>query len=419
VTSAVFSALLLIKRLHFLEGHARVIPILLLVLHPFMFAHYAYIWNRVMASCAIIFITLSALAITTDRFNAIKRTCLSGILLSLCVLSYQPAIGAFIVCALFLHANEVIEKRLKLIETVKFVFSIVIAIVIAAIFYELVIKIGRPVWGDQIRVHNMLAFPTTRHELIAHIKGELRLLETILFERTQFLPLLVKGLLFANMACLSINLAKRAKNIFQGLWHVILVVTAFLLFFFTVIFVYPIIPMPRIMPGLIFSWFFVFLFSMKFSGAKIRAFSMYSAIICVVIFAVQFNVMHERLLVKNEIDKEITWQIIRKVQETTGINKESQIIALVGTLSHRQMPYWHKFTDVYEHTLYPDVVQSVYEYDWSKYRLLEFYLPIIDPNEVQWKEANALAETSPVWPAEGSVIKGNGFTTVVLSRPRN
>jgi hypothetical protein len=418
VFSLVIGGLLMISRMSFLSGRTRVLPVLLLVLHPFLFAHSAYIANRLQTSCSIFFATLAAFALTGKRYRTIPRIGLSGILLSLSLMSFQPAVGIFLVCVLFLHADTLFERNLTLRETLRHLAIFASSIVLSMILYEACILFARHFWiKDEIRVHSMMALPATAADLQNHIVAIAKLLRRISFERTQFFPTPVKWLLLTNLAWLAVSIYRRAGNFRQGMWHIFFLVVCFLSFFFTMPFVYPIIPLPRIMPGLAFAWFFVFLFALKFGDRIARSFALFSVLACVIVFSVQFNIMHERLVVKNEIDKEITWQIVRQIQAVSGKNDEYQVVALVGTLSHRKMPYWPKFSGVFEGILHPDIVQSVYDYDWSKYRLLEFYFPCREPNETQWQEARTLAKDSPVWPAEGSVMKCNGFIAVVLSRP--
>jgi hypothetical protein len=418
VCSLTMGGFLLIKRMDFLYGRKRILPILLLVLHPFLFAHSAYIVNRLQTSCSIIFAALAAFTISGDRYPKIVRIGLSGILLSLSVMSFQPAIAIFFVSALFLHADAIFERGLALKETLKHLATIALAIVIALVIYEGCVLLANCLHViERVRVHNMMEFPVSTVDIQAHIEDLYKLLRKILFQRTQFFPIEVKWLLFANLAWLAVSVFRRGRTNLKKYWNVVFLIICFLSFFSTMIFVYPIIPMPRIMPGLAFAWFFVFVFAMKYEDRIGRSFAFISVLICVFVFAIQFNIMHERSTVKNEIDKQITWQLISKIQPIAGPRDEYKTVALVGVLSHRQLPYWTKYSNVYEGTLHPDIIQSVYDYDWSKYRLIEFYYPCRPPSDEQYRDAMKLVENSPLWPEEGSVVKGNGFIAVALSRP--
>ncbi len=418
VSSLVLSGFLLIRRMNFLCGQKRIWPILLLILHPFLLAHYAYIVNRLQTSCAILFATLAAFIILGKRYRKVVRIGLSGVLLSLSLMSFQPAIGIFLVCTLFLHADVLIERKLALKETIKQLTTMALAIGLSLAIYEGCIFLARHFHIIQgIRVHNMMSLPSSMNDIYDHSQELLKIFQKILVQRTQFFPIEVKWMLLANGAWLAGCVYRRGQCFSQGLWHVVFLIFCFLSFFFTMFFVYPVIPLPRIMPGLTFVWFFIFLLAMKYSDRMGRFFAQVSVIICVLIFAIQFNIMHERSTTKNEIDKQITWQIISRIQPIAGPRDDYKVVALVGVLSHRNLPYWTKYSGLYEGTLHPDIIQSVYDYDWSKYRLLEFYYPCSEPNEAQWQEAKKLVENRPLWPKEGSVVKGDGFIAVALSRP--
>jgi hypothetical protein len=418
-SSLVIGGFIMIRRMNFLSGRMRILPILLLALHPFLFSHSAYIVNRLQTSCSIFFATFAAFAIAGVRCRTITRIVVSGILLSLSLISFQPAIGIFLVCSLFLHADAVFERNLSLNDTVKHLTSILAAIALSLIIYQacVISAIYLHVIAG-VRVHSMMVLPATIADLHKHLAEIGNLLVAILFERTQFFPSFVKWLFILNLSGLAIIIYKRGQTSYQKIWHLLFLFICFFSFYFTTIFVYPIIPLTRIMPGLAFTWFFVFLFVMKFGGRISRSLALFSVIACVLIFSIQFNIMHERLAVKNEIDKQITWQIINRIQTLSTKNEELPVVALVGVLDHHRMPYWPKYSGVYKPHLIPDMLQSVYQFDWSKYRLIEFYYPCRAPNEVQWQKARTLVENMPLWPEEGSVVKGNGFIAVALSRPQ-
>lgn len=409
---------LMILRMNILSGKLRIIPILILVLHPFLFSHSAYIVNRLQTSCSIIFATLAALTLVGKQHKTIARILFAGILLSLALMSFQPSIGIFLVCAFFLHADDLFEGNLQIKTTLRRLLSISLAIGLSIVIYEGCVFLARHFQIiESVRVHNMMSLPGTMHDLKTHIAENINLLKDILFEKTQFFPAGVKWLLLVNFAWLAINIYRQGQTIHQKVGHVLFLIVCFLSFYFSIAFVYPIIPLPRIMPGLAFVWFFIFLFALKFGNRISRPFAMFSVIVCVLIFSIQFNIMHERLTVKNEIDKQITWEIISRIQIFEEQDNQPQVVALVGVLDHHSMPYWPKYSGVFKRHLIPDMLQSVYQFDWSKYRLLEFYYPCRLPNEAQRQEADKMVENSPLWPEEGSVIQGNGFIAVALSRP--
>ncbi len=418
VSSLIAAGFLLVVKMNFLRGKERILPILLLVFHPFLFVHCAYVENRLQTSGAILFAALAAYVFSGNRYRAPARIALSGILLSLSVLSFQPAIGIFLVSALFLHADAIIERSLALKNTIKQILGMALVIGLSLLIYE-----GCVFWARQlhiirdIRVHDMLSSPAAMIDIYRHIKGLINLLQKVLIARTQFFPATVKWLLLANMVWLAVSVYRLGQGVFRKIWNVVFIVICFLSFYATIIFVYPIIPLPRIMPGLAFTWFFIFLFAMKYADRIGRSFAQISVIVCFLAFAIQFNIMHQRLTTQNEIDKQTTWQIINRIQPIAGPRNKVKVVALVGVMSPKKMPYWTKYSGVYEKTLYPDIIQSVYNYDFSKYRLIEFYYACHAPNKAQWQEAIKLVENSPLWPEEGCIVKGDGFIAVALSRP--
>jgi hypothetical protein len=270
---------------------------------------------------------------------------------------------------------------------------------------------------ERLRVDGMLSIPADFHDVRVHLQRLAALASATLIEPSLYFPATAKWLLLANLAALGIAVYRIAPTPSRGLWHLAAVAFAFCSFLYFAALVYPLIRHARVLPGLAFAWLFVFLLLLKYGGPAARAAALVCAIFWIAGFAIQFNIMHERMAAKNEIDKALTWEIVQRIGPTRGEGGKRKALALVGTLNHRDLPYWPKLGGVFDHGLSSDTQQSVYAFDWSKYRLLAFYLPYVYPSPEQWQRASGLAAASPIWPAAGSVIPEADMITVVLDRP--
>jgi len=144
-----------------------------------------------------------------------------------------------------------------------------------------------------------------------------------------------------------------------------------------------------------------------------------SAIIVIFAFAAlgfvyQTNLWHEYLQLKNMADLDMARAIADRLKADPAYRPGLPLVTL-GTLTPTDyLPYrtFHPKEGLIQDT----DINSAFTFDWSKDRLLIFFVPFEWPRPEQVATATRNAQGHAAWPAPDSVFVKDGVMTVVLQR---
>jgi len=131
-------------------------------------------------------------------------------------------------------------------------------------------------------------------------------------------------------------------------------------------------------------------------------------------FVYQTNLWHEYLQLKNMADMDMARAIADRLKADAAYQPGLPLVILGASTPADYLPYrtFHPKEGLIQDT----DINSAFTFDWSKDRILIFFVPFASPGPQQVATATRNAQGHAAWPAPDSVFVKDGVMTVVLQR---
>ena len=295
-------------------------------------------------------------------------------------------------------------------------------IVIAMAGYGWLVQVMNGVLKSADRLAGFAHMPATSDELVGTISAHLLAVGSFFVEETFLFPLFAKVIAVAGLTLIAFNLAarvtKKRMTLGNALFVAALLIAAPLAAHGANLVMYP--PWTALFYRVLFGYSAVyvgiFAMAVESSSPSLRKAAGWIFGVAAVIFIYQANVWHQYLHLKNLADIDMARSISDRLKSDPAY-RAGLPLAIIGTRQPTDyLVYREDVFDTKKGRIGLTISDSVYAHDWSKDRVLAFFLDFLPPSKEQMQSALDNSAGTPTWPAPGSTFIRDGVMVVVLGK---
>ena len=389
-----------------ITGQARVVLVIILCTFPFFLESFSYTPLRyavpLSVACSIV---------------AVMRGGAMGLLLAFgALMLYQAALYFAAVVVLVWAAVEAVKGR-PWLECVKFILVPKLGILLAAIMVDTLMLRAVNAFVSPI---GLFDYPlvSSAQELGRSLSLQLKAVASFFVEPGVFLfPLWTKLVGLAGLAASALQVVRKVLPVGNRVLSLAILPVLPFAAHGTVLIIYP--PNTFLFERVLFGYAAVYLGI--FAIAYVSAATERTRRAVVVVYALagagfiyEVNVWHEYLQLKNMADFDMARAISDRLKASSDYRPGLPLVMVGSKTPTDYLPYraFHPKQGIIQDT----IVNSAYTLDWSKDRILMFFVPFAwpSPDQVTVARHNAAAHGS--WPSSDSVFVKDGVMTVVLAK---
>ncbi len=394
----------------------RVLAGLLLATFPFFYEVFSYVNMRHVVPLGIF---LSVLGVITGGFHKGYSAKIKGfVFLYLSLFLYQVSINCAAVIVFIWGAMVLYETNNPREVLEKIIVPKLSMIIVSVLAYKLTLSLVDIMGaGSAARFGTFSNYPQNLDQIVHVVSKHLKAMSEFFYKGSFLFPEKAKIIsMLVLYIFIFINLKRFIKynKYYQFLFVVLLVFGAIVSTHGLLI---PFSPAAkflysRMLVGYSLFGLGVFLLTAKFCDKGLHKIVIAMTSVVVMIYIIQANVWHQYLLMKNQADLDVTQQITHRLKGDAAYTPNLPLV-IVGTMDADEYRYKKAFmppTSLIKTSIY----KSVYSNNWSKDRLIKFYMPFKRPNKKQIEKANKYSLAHNSWPHPESVVIRDGVMVVVL-----
>lgn len=403
------------------ESWYRAIAVTLLAVFPFFFESFSYGALRHTVPLAI---ALAVTGIVTGDFLRGILPSLRGVLFLLSALAlYQSATYFAAVVLLMWSCIAVLQGQSWQQCFKRMLLPKALLIIIAMAIYGVLVQVMNGI--SPFRAERLAEFariPATSDELFATISVHLLAAASFFVEATFLFPLLAKLIAVAGLTLIAFNLASRVAKKRMPLGNALFVAALLMVAPLAAHGANLVMGSPwgalfyRILVGYSAVYMGIFAIAVESSTPLLRKAAGWVFGLAAVIFIYQANIWHQYLYLRNLADIDIARSISGRLKANPAYRPWLPL-AIIGTRQPTDyLVYREGVFDTKAGHIGLSITNSVYANDWSKDRVLFFFLDFINPSKEQMQSALDNSTNAPSWPAFGSTFIRDGVMVVVLAK---
>lgn len=382
------------------------------ICHPYILSHYSFVNTRIIAPLGMLF---SIGAIIYIKNNSKIRFTMSTLFILISLLLYQTSINVAIFLSIFFIPYDR-KKGAKVIQLLVYrLFSIVGGI--AAYFavttlYKLMIPSAGSRFSFFVKgIFNLAALAD------AFIYAKIIIYEYIF--KSQFLfPFSEKIIyiftLFLSSAAIFAFFKKQHYRYFESISYSTIPFISFLVCFgISIPFLSKNFLCYRLLSSFCLWNLGILLLLSSFGSRMISNVGKYIILFITIMSIIQVSIWHQFLFLSNKYDMFITENIANRIL-SMGQYKAKMPLVLKGTLNREvTKPFSKQFT-FYDQKIVFSPESSVYENEWSKNRLLNYFSNTVEADAKTILKVEETTKGRQFWPSSESIYIFNGIAVVLL-----